>query len=236
MWSLAESMELGDFPNTLREIQPSILSDRLKKAFKGPILPIEENFNTNEARNTMFELALASFLSSAGFEVRLQGQHGPYYSDIEAKLGDRRFVIECKRLLSEKRFQEQLDHASDQLDSFLNQDHEAFGIIAIDITKLENRGNDIYSASNSISAKIGLGNLLESALRENWNSLKKVRNKRIIGLLLYIHTPAYLRDESLLTAAKYLALWPLCPQGSPEAKALEAFAIKVQEQVEKASS
>ncbi len=50
--------------------------------------------------------------------------------------------------------------------------------------------------------------------------------------MLYIHTPAFLRDEALLTAAKQFALWPLCPPGSPEMRALEAFAKKAVDRVE----
>jgi aspartyl-tRNA(Asn)/glutamyl-tRNA(Gln) amidotransferase subunit B len=228
MWSLVESMELADFPHTLRDVDPASLNDRLRKAFKGPILPTGEDFNTNEARNTMFELALASFLSSAGFEVKLSKE-----SDVEARIGNLRFVIECKRLLSEKRFEEQLSKASKQLSGFLDRNPDGMGLIAVDVTKLKNRGEGIYVAANSKVAKIELGNMLETTLRENWNSLKRVNDKRIIGLLLYLHTPAFLREESLLTAAKQSALWPFCPQGSAEYKALEVFASKVTEQVER---
>ncbi len=142
-------------------------------------------------------------------------------------------MIECKRLLSEKRFEEQLSKASEQLGDFLDNEPDAKGLIAMDVTKLKNRGEGIYVVANSMAAKIGLGNLLETTLREHWNSLKKVNDKRIIGLLLHIHTPAFLREESLLTAAKQSALWPFCPQGSPEYKALEVFASKVTERVDR---
>jgi aspartyl-tRNA(Asn)/glutamyl-tRNA(Gln) amidotransferase subunit B len=228
MWSLAESMEVGDLPDALRNVEPSILKDRLRRAFRGPIIPVGEDANTNDARNIMFELVLASFLSSAGFDVSLRKE-----VDIEASVENYRFVVECKRLQSEKRFGEQLGKACEQIGGVLDKDPAALGLIAVDITKLRNTGTNIYVASTSMSTKVGLGNLLETTLRENLNSLKKIDDRRIVGLMLYIHTPAFIRDEALLTAAKQLALWPLCPPGSSEMKALGAFASKVMNRIER---
>ncbi len=232
LWSLAESMELREFPETLGHIDRTILRERFEKAFRGPIVPSDEDTNTNEARNTAFELAIASLLSSAGFSVQLEKEH----SDIEARLGDLRFVIECKRLLSTKRLEERLGEASKQLSRFLANHEDAFGLIAVDLTKLSNQGEKIYEAQNSMMAELGLGDLLETTLRENLNSLRKIADKRIVGLMFYVHTPAYLREESLLTAAKQFALWPLCPPATPEMEALKAFASKVIERVERAQA
>jgi aspartyl-tRNA(Asn)/glutamyl-tRNA(Gln) amidotransferase subunit B len=229
IWSLVESMELADFSRTLRGVDQAILSERLKRALKGPILPTQEDAATTDARNTAFELAFASFLSSAGFEVQLPKQSE---ADIDARIGDTRFVIECKRLLSEKRLEERLSDASKQLSGFLDANEDAKGLIAVDVTKLKNLGEKVYEAQNAVAAKKGLGDLLENMLRENLNSLKRIKEKRIVGLLFYIHTPTFLREESLLTAAKQLALWPLCPPGTPEMKALQIFAAKVTDRVE----
>jgi aspartyl-tRNA(Asn)/glutamyl-tRNA(Gln) amidotransferase subunit B len=233
MWSLVESMELSDFQQTLRNVEPSILKERLKKALKGPILPTHEDRNTNEARNIAFELGLASFLSSAGFEVQLTKQHD---SDLEAKLGDVRLVIECKRLLSERRFEEHLSDATSSLASSLNQRKDAWGLIAVDITKLKNIGDHVYDVATPMGLRLGLGDLLETTLQENWDSLKRISDRRIIGLLLYIHTPAFVQSESLLTAAKYFAIWPLHSPGTAEYRALDTVARRIQQRVEEASA
>jgi hypothetical protein len=232
MWSLAESMELAEFPQTLGHVDKTILRERLEKVFRGPIVPSDEDANSNEARNTAFELAVASLLSSAGFSVQLEKE----YSDVGARLGNLKFVIECKRLLSSKRLEDRLSEASKQLTRFFARHQDANGLIAIDLTKLSNRGEKMYEAPNSVVAKIGLGDLLETTLRENLNSLRKIDDRRIIGLLFYIHTPVYLQEESLLTAAKQFALWPLCPPGTPEMEALKIFASKMIDRVERAGA
>jgi hypothetical protein len=229
MWSLLESMELADFPKTLQRVERSVLKDRLRRVLNGPILPSEEDRNTNEARNIEFELAFASLLSSAGFEVQLPKQSD---LDIEARLGDLRLVIECKRLLSQKRLEEHLSDASKQLGNFLDTNRDAKGLIAIDITKLKNLGENVYYAPDFTAAQRGLGDLLEETMRENSDSLRKITDKRIIGLLFYIHTPAYLRKESLLTAAKQLVLRPLCPPGTAEMKIVELFASRMTDRIE----
>jgi len=226
MWSLVESMELGNLQNNLPTVEPAILAAVLRRALKGPILPTEEDPTSNDARNTMFELALASFLSSAGFVIHLQAE-----TDLAVQLGDLRFGVECKRILSGKRLEERLSDASKQLTRFLDANDNAYGLIAVDVTKLKNLGQNVYEAETAAAMQTGLGDLLETMLRENASSLRKVDDSRIIGLMFHIHTPAFIKRESLLTSAKYYALWPLCPVGSPQSKALEVFAKKIEQRV-----
>jgi len=101
---------------------------------------------------------------------------------------------------------------------------------------LKNLGESIYDAPDWSATKKGLGELLQEALQESSNSLTKIRDKRIVGLVFYIHTAAFIRSESLLTAAKQLVLRPLCPPGTPEMKALEVFASRMTDRAENSYS
>ncbi|MGH7771599.1 MAG: hypothetical protein ACREQA_05125, partial [Candidatus Binatia bacterium] len=64
--SLTESVELVETMDYLKTCDEEIAREKLTKILGGPLLPKDEDGNSNEARNTLFEVNLASKLWSAG--------------------------------------------------------------------------------------------------------------------------------------------------------------------------
>ena len=93
--SLTESFELVLTLPYLKAIGAGIVRQKLRKALSGPFFPTDEDQNSNESRNTVFELNLAAKLAAAGLEPKL-GTH----ADIEVVLLEKQLVIECKRPFS----------------------------------------------------------------------------------------------------------------------------------------
>ncbi len=81
--ALIEALEFAEALQQLRGVNPESLKRKLAVVLTGPPLPIDENSSsTNAARNTLFELYLASRISAGGLTVEL-GEH----PDLSCRMG-----------------------------------------------------------------------------------------------------------------------------------------------------
>jgi hypothetical protein len=67
--SLTESLEFIGAVSFLKTCQPKVIRRKISKILGGPVLPNDEDENSNEARNTLFELNLTSKLRKAGLDA-----------------------------------------------------------------------------------------------------------------------------------------------------------------------
>lgn len=91
----SQCQQLMDGLDVLRGAEAGIATDRLRRVTKGQELPPTDPGASDDARNTLFELATAAALGRAGFEIGVprDGQE-----DLEATYpGLFPFVVECKR-------------------------------------------------------------------------------------------------------------------------------------------
>lgn len=97
LWSLVEATELADIYCSLPIMLPKTLRDKFRAILDGPVNPQQETSGSNLARNTVFELALAGWLSHKGIPTRIC--HNP---DISCEMPDRTLFIQCKRPFSRR--------------------------------------------------------------------------------------------------------------------------------------
>src|SRR5256885_6265125 len=54
--ALVESAQFGEIARELATVDADVLRPKLRDALRGPVLPSDEDANSNHARNTFFEL------------------------------------------------------------------------------------------------------------------------------------------------------------------------------------
>jgi hypothetical protein len=94
-WSLAEATELVDTFENLRGLDCGILREKLSTALDGPYRMKDETRTSNIARNTMFEMHVASRLMMRGVDVRLTST-----ADLSCPIGGCMIYVQCKRPLN----------------------------------------------------------------------------------------------------------------------------------------
>lgn len=70
--SLTESLEFVGTLHFLKTCEQDVIYRKLQRILSGPLLPKDENENSNEPRNTLFELNLASKLWKAGLAPSIE--------------------------------------------------------------------------------------------------------------------------------------------------------------------
>jgi len=104
---------------------------KIQIVLQGPELPVDEDQNSNEARNTMFELNLAARLQRAGIAV-VPGQD----TDLEFAYNGIRWFGECKRPYRVETVENNLGEACRQLGERLSASRlAARGLIAVSLSR-----------------------------------------------------------------------------------------------------
>jgi hypothetical protein len=207
--SITETAELADILPFLRWAPQEAVADKLVHVLGGPLLPIDEGLNSNQARNLLFELNLASKLWKAGFAPEL-GEH----PDLIIEVSSKRLLIQCKRPFSLKGAHRALGAAKGQLIRDLHKAPTGSrGIIALSLTRLLNQGNQILVYGEEMRARRDLGARLEAAaqpLLDKWSG----PGKKIIGMICHILTPAVDEGSHLWLMVQQTNIHPFSEPGS----------------------
>lgn len=105
---------------------------RLNEIFKGSDFSFQDK--NKKARNSQFELSIATFFAIGGYSVDLSTE-----TDVVAQKGRTTIFIECKRVSSEKQLGKRFDEAIQQLNSRLPKQgflKRSYGAVFIDISQL----------------------------------------------------------------------------------------------------
>jgi len=217
-WSLIEAAEFADIYSALRDFEPNSLKEKLRYALEGPVNPNNETSTSNIGRNTMFELNLASRLVQGGVPVYLQTN-----PDLTCEVDGRKIYIQCKRPFSESGIPRNISDACRQLVRDLNSsnDRGARGVIAISVSRIQNPGDKLFVADKEHNLKKLIGDCIQSVgerYRKSWANM----DKRIIGLLFHLITPAVMEEDKLLVAAQQVVMFSRAI-GGPERTLLRKF-------------
>lgn len=128
--ALTETREVGTMVPFLLTCPAEVLTPRLKAMLAGPEFPSEEDQASNQARNIQFELSLATLLSATGISVTL-GE-----PDLRCTVGGLSIFVACKRLFSVQNLNKRINEATVQLRRELTQLPNAFGVIAISLSRV----------------------------------------------------------------------------------------------------
>ncbi|HEY1659487.1 MAG TPA: hypothetical protein VGG14_14130 [Candidatus Sulfotelmatobacter sp.] len=181
LFGLTEALELHDVYCAFRDHPPQQLRDRLIRALSGPVLPEAETATNRDGRNVMFELALGAEWRLGGGDVDL------IEPDLILRMPNRSYLVACKRPGYERSIKAAVRNAASQIRSALSAtsvDH--FGIIAICLSRVLNKGNCYFSGRYEQLSK-HLNDLMAEH-RQSWRAT--AFHPRNIAVLFYAHMPA----------------------------------------------
>ena len=184
VFTLVEVLEFVNVIPYLRSQPENIVRWKLRNVLMGPSRPLMEDQNSNVARNTLFELNLASKLSRAGLDTSLEAS-----SDICCIVKDRRVLIECKRPFSNKSIVKNVRVADKKLHhSLASAPAGSRGVIAVSFSRIVNPKDFILQYSDEDSAKHYLEDLIDEQVLKVPH--KSPLGKKIIGLLFHVIVPS----------------------------------------------
>lgn len=204
LWALVESSEFADIYHAMSTYSPRLLAEKFKLILKGPEHPNDETESTNLARNTAFELSLASRLQSQGFEISL-----PHNPDIICKLQDSEVFIQCKRPFYTHNIRRNITRAAQQLTCDLDSasGRNVRGVIAVSISRVANSRSQLFRGASRKDISAGLTSEIQKLVEPYpWNSVK---DHRIIGSVFHIITPGVIEDlGNLLSTIQQMVVYP----------------------------
>lgn len=186
------------------------LIPKVKKILNAPLLASQEDSNTNEGRNYMFESLFLAELLAHNFEANFGQINGN--PDIEVKANSHIYAIECKRIFSENSFLSNFNNAKDQLNKSLENKKYNFGVPVIDVSRVfivrENENFLLESSSEQEATKRAL-NELEKFFSKYKPQLYREYNPKIPALILNLSTPVVLKNQPFIAWGHYLTFCEL---------------------------
>ncbi len=181
LFALTEALELRDIYCAFKKHPPDQLRERLTRALSGPLLPEGETTRNRDGRNVMFELALGAEWASLGGKVEF------VEPDLVLRAAGRNYLVACKRPESEHGIRAAVKDAASQIRSALGRvGHDHFGIVAVSLSRILNRGDKYFSGNYAQLSQL-LNNLMGDH-RSEWRTVDF--HPRSIAVLFYAHTPA----------------------------------------------
>lgn len=208
-FGLTEALEFHDIFQAFQHERPERVRPKLERALSGPLRPEEETTKNADARNVMFELALAAQLRLRGADVTV-GE-----PDLTLRLNGLLFFVECKRPFREESIRPNVRDAAGQLRAKLdaNEGAAALGIIAISVSRIFNPGTKIFQAATE-SSKERLGDQLQKMMFANerhWARLDL--HPRVVAVLFHVSTPGVVEDKDIITMMTYSTVTPVGKEG-----------------------
>lgn len=210
LFALTESAEFADVMEFVQQYGATDVLRTLRRVLDGPDLPIDEDQHSNEGRNRLFELVVATKLWKAGLRPRL-GDRPDLTCEVRGKL----FYVECKRPLSKRGAQRSIGRARKMLsDELKPANGPALGVIALSLSKLLNPGDQLLVYRGEERGKEQLSRALEAtaASVRSWEGLPS----EIVGMLWHAITPAVDESLPLFTVAQFMTVHSLAPGYSLE--------------------
>jgi hypothetical protein len=222
--ALIETTEFTALLPFLSSCNPDVLRAKLRDVLRGPELPSEEDENSNQARNVLFELNLASKLWRAGLEPEL-GEH----PDVSCVVHGKMLLIECKRPLSVRGARECVSRARRQvLAEVKRRPVGTRGVIALSLSNVLNRGDKLFGYDHEVQGREGLHQHVREAAARFSASWQKQPND-IIGVIFHVITPAVDRTTNLYVSAQHMNIHPLARDGSLDYRIFRAFGASLEE-------
>ncbi len=150
-----------------------------------------------EARNTQFELRIASYLGRAGYKLDFST-----LTDIVASRGRNTYYVECKRVASPSQLTRRVKEALDQLkdrkprSGWLRGRH---GVVAVDVTRVAFRQNGLTIGMTADHSRDVIRDKLESISVDLERNGSPLVGSVGIALWLQIHIPVLVVWPSAIT-------------------------------------
>ncbi len=209
--ALVESIELISIFDNLPITTNPVLTEKIRKILKGPILPRDENHNSNESRNTIFELNLGAHFKKATNNVDFST--GDFLSIYN---GDT-FVFECKRPFAQRNTMKNFNKANRQLSSKINAQPNYYGIIALSINRLLTKGELFPVVNTEEQLKMIMENAVQDFI-SLWEQkfISKIINIKILGMIVHLLVPAIVEDQGIPFISQFSGITNFCLNNSSD--------------------
>lgn len=213
---VSSMLEVFDFVNIHKAFEGlpphkiTSIIERLQKGVNGPINAASETPASTTARNFLFEAAVAAkaHRPDRGIEALLDSR-----SDTGISLSGKKIWVECKRVTTVDKIERNVRKASNQLETILagtvGSGHR--GIVALDVSKILNRGDKIFVARNDDELLTSVDHIMVRFIEEHahiWERIYERRHKKIIGTIIKFSFMASSEARSLLVHASQWAINP----------------------------
>jgi hypothetical protein len=203
--SLFESSELIYIHEGLKTVSTEHLFPRLRDFTKGSEFVTAESTRSlsNKGRDIGFELFTASLFAHASFQPNFSTD-----ADLMATNEMGTFFVECKRPQFDHSVRSNVRGAANQLNKRLTDPRNpegAFGLIALSVSKIINPTQKLLVVSSEEVIHDMLGSESEIFINAQQQHWRKIENRRILGLIILIRTPAVIKSHSLLTTCNFVA-------------------------------
>ncbi len=211
--SMFEIHDFVDIYSAFKDIPKARLNaiiSKLDKAVNGPTNVADETPNSTEARNYLFEAATAARLHrpASGVEAILDAE-----SDTGVRLGINKVWIECKRVTTTARIEDNFRRATKQLEAVLRKKigagHRA--MVALDISKILNAGDKIFVRNTEAGLLSSVDALMDQFIRHNhgqWDKVYERRDRKIIGALIRFSFMSSVEQRRILVHTSQWAVNP----------------------------
>ncbi len=199
IWSLVEGAELSEIFRGMQGYDEAVVKRLMRRAANGPVDPRMETQNSNEARNTLFELRLGAALHAAGASITLGG-----LADLVVDHAGFRLYVECKRPLGEHNIARRADEACSQLRARFDADSHpnAVGMVAISTSRaLNGGGNKMLFVKRESDIEPSLTRDLRRIYDSHCSAVRSQVDLRIIGVICHVFTPVLVQTTRRLIAA-----------------------------------
>lgn len=206
LWfSLLESTPFESIHEAFKNLKDHEIPKRkLRDILSGPFLPKEEESGTASVnnRNLLFELELASKLKSKGINVT-------GFDDVKFAFESVDFVIQCKRIFSDRAVRSNIEIAYEQLRKQMDSDEQKRGIIALSIEKLIQTDHLYFEATEAETEK-RINQYIDSFIKNNKQYWEKIIDIRIVGVFIILKFIVIIEPQHMLTHGFQVAIYPQC--------------------------
>lgn len=195
LYVLREVHELGWIYKGLKNNVPKGIENKLKSLVGGKVFAANDVDST--ARDTQFELRIASYFCQDGYLVDLSKP-----TDILATKSRRTYYVECKRSKTKGSCKSNITKAAKQINRRLPKStwkNKFFGVIAMDVTKAAYAHNGLTMGTTSEHSKESIQDELKSIAEMCLDNPKVEAQKRLLVVWLQIHIPSLVLYPNQLT-------------------------------------
>jgi hypothetical protein len=209
-------LEMSDFVSIYKAFegvsaqQLTSIVEKLQKGVNGPVNAVDETSDSTAARNFLFEAAIAAKVHrpDKGIEAIFDAR-----SDTGIGLNGKKLWVECKRVTAVGRIESNARKASSQLEAILAREvgsgHR--GIVALDVSKILNRGDKILVARNDSELLASVDRIMALFIEEHahiWQRVYQRRHRKIIGTIVRFSFMASSEARNLLVHTSQWAMNP----------------------------
>lgn len=189
--SYKECLEIVIIKTVFEEEKSNGFKTRLRKVITG--IDHLTNTPTSESRDYLFELLVAARFTRAGYAVDFD-----HLTDIVACKEELIVYFECKRISSEKRFEENFNTAGKQLEREMKKTPDSkHGLIFIDVSSILSEGIPKIEINDELVAKQFLDVAMNQFVARQAHYIESINSKHIdhsLGVCLFGSVSMWTKD------------------------------------------